>query len=182
SFVRFCILAVCIVPASASAITVTSRSVLADPFTNTLYFSVTFSGVPDFHTVDGVGRQKDEFQFFVRYGTADPPLLPSSHPQALVRSGEVHTTNQLTVVDAQPFGQGPGGWGPIRGTTPYSLTGQTVTFSMPWSMLGDADGHFQYVLLVVNFGATTYMQPGVSEFGSVPAATTRWSRVKRLSR
>ena len=155
SLVRACILASCLVPVTASAVTVLSRSVLADPFTNTLHFSITFSAAPDFYTVDGAGRQKDEFQFFVRYGTSDPPFSPYGNPQVLVRSGEVHTTGQLTVVDAQPYGAGPGGWGPIRGTTPFNLSGQTVTFSMPWSLLGDADGHFQYVLLVVSFGGTT---------------------------
>src|SRR5262249_25458505 len=47
------------------------------------------------------------------------------------------------------------GWGPIRGSVPYVLSGKTVTFQIPASVL-NVQGPFGYTLELMVYGADSF--------------------------
>jgi hypothetical protein len=178
------IFAILLAPAAAPALQIVSHVEHYDAPSQTFHFSITFSGPPDFFTVDQYGRTKDAFQYWITWALhISDPLYPLGTPDVLVRGVEINTAGGIPIRDRSGEG-GPnsGGWGPIRGIVPYQLSGPTITFDVPQAMLGDPDGKFSYYLGVFVYGATTDERTGVSDDNTVSAARESWGRIKRLYR
>jgi hypothetical protein len=170
--------AVLTAPRSAVALTIGPHLELYDPADDTFYFSLTLSGVP---VLDA--ETHDSFQYWISWDLhPGDPLYPFIHADVIVRGGEI-TGGQIPIRDATGDG-GPnsGGWGPIRGMVPYTLTGSTITFAVPRALLGDPDGSVSYFVGVLFAGGFTDTRTGNSTTGSVPTVRTTWGRVKALYR
>jgi hypothetical protein len=46
-----------------------------------------------------------------------------------------------------------GGWGSIRGSVPYTLSGNVFSLLVPLELIGDTDGKFSYQLMWYEYGA-----------------------------
>ncbi len=164
-------------PARAQVSIVDSHASI-DPLTLRTSFSITFSSPPDFFTVDGFGRARDLFQYWIDFS---PPYAFNSI-QVIIRSAEIHQTGKLSVCEAAGSG-GPGGWGPVRGEADYQLVGNTLTFEFPLQVIGDPDGTFWYELQSYFYGGTvTQGHQRIVTFGG---STTKldgstWGRLKQL--
>lgn len=153
-----CILVLFIIlfSSNANALLVSDHSVVVK-LDNTVDFSITFNGIPDFHTVDVADRQKDAFQFYIdNDDICNQGNCYGIFSDAIIRGPEIHFNDDLRIRNLQgDGGVGSGGWGEIAGIVDYTLTGSTVTFNTPFSLIGEGDGDFSYQLLVVNYGAST---------------------------
>src|SRR6056297_1709877 len=83
------LLATCVATA-ASAATVTAVSVINDVPNGRVDFKLTYDVAPDYLTVDGFGRQKDEFQFYIDVDGIDPTPFSASTAETIVRGGEIN--------------------------------------------------------------------------------------------
>jgi hypothetical protein len=146
----FCIVA----PAQGAAIKFLSQTASFDPATDLVTFTIDFDQPPDFFTTDGVGRQADNFQYYI---LGDPSLGYPAEYDSIVRGEEIHMANAIPIRSAVPGVSDPasGGWGAIRDVVPYELNGSLLTFSAPLASLSNhsVDGHFTYDLEVFGFGA-----------------------------
>ncbi len=134
-----------------------SESAVFDPLSNRIDFTITFDRSPDFYTVDSFGRQADAFQYWIFYD--NNPFQPPANPflDALIRGGEIFVAGDLRIRDSRPPAVGDpyyGGWGEIRATVPFVLSGTTISFSADLVDIGDSDGQFAYRLETYEFGAT----------------------------
>lgn len=170
-------------PAMARALTLFGHVEHYDAATDAFEFTIHFSGPPDFMTADSFGRPRDSFQYWIVYPIDRDPFLPYITPDVLVRGDEIRFGGGIPIRDRTVDG-GPnsGGWGPIRGTVPFVLSGSTLTFTVPRSVLGDPDGRFAYYLGVFSFGGTTDFEMGISDSQPVAARETTWGRIKSLYR
>ena len=147
-------------------------------------FSLTFNCVPDFRTVDEYGRSAYNFQFYLATNAVVPPTdqdPPSPYacvirgPEDISVIGEIRVRgNPPELMDTNaPPNDDPlsGGWGPVQGSTLYSMTGPTMTFSLPASAL-NVTGSFAYGLLLVTYGGWSTHYSGLSGhlFGDTPQA------------
>jgi hypothetical protein len=99
------------------------------------------------------GRQKDSFQYFVDSRVNGNVFSPNSD-LTIVRADEIHAADALRIRDSLGDDPGPtsGGWGPIRATVPFTVSGDTVRFTASWEALGQTSTHFQYGLESYEFG------------------------------
>lgn len=142
--------------------------IVATDFTAVMHFSLHFSQMPDFTTLDSAGRQQDSFQIFIAFNPATPnPAYPPS-VDVLVRGEEIHIAHAVRIRDARPPVADPhaGGWGALRGRVPYHVAPQAngtaiLTFSAPFALLGIV-GQFAWALETYNFGAIVDSRQGVS--------------------
>jgi hypothetical protein len=159
---RFMILAgaclILLMPFSAMAVTVLASTVTYDEQAQIFDFSITFSGAPDFFTVDSFGRPAVAFQYYIFFNGVHGRLNADS--DSLVRGSEIHFAGDLRIRDGLKGGSSSdpeaGGWGPLRGAVPFALVGPELSFSAPLAIVGDSDGHFAYRLFTFEFGRTTY--------------------------
>ena len=121
-------------------------------------FTLQFNRAPDFFTSDQYGRQADAFQFYIATSTNIPLFYPPRPYASLIRGGEIYYDNAIvTRNDGPPDDNDPhsGGWGSVRGSVPYTLNADTLTFFVPADVL-DVQGTFAYSLLLTSFGAATH--------------------------
>jgi hypothetical protein len=129
-------------------------------------FMLQFNRVPDFFAADDYGRQADAFQFYIASSTNIPMFYPPRPYRSLLRGGEIQYGNGISIRnDGPPDDSDPhsGGWGSLRGSVPFNLTGQTLTFSVAAAIL-NVQGPFAYSLLLTSFGAQTH-DPYTGESG-----------------
>jgi hypothetical protein len=171
--------------APAHALTIVSHYEGYVASSQTFEFVITFSAPPDFNTVDGLGRRKDDFQYWITWDLHPlDPLYPWIHPNVLVRLS-TQEPGSIAVCNASGGSSDPdctGGWGSRRGTVPFSLTGSVITFVLPRDVLGDPDGVFQYFLGVSSYGGFTDTRTGVSTQGTVATLSRTWGRIKTMYR
>jgi hypothetical protein len=141
----------------ATSFLLESQSAVFNPTTGTVQFSITFNQPPDFFTVDSFGRQANSFQFFI---VGDPSLPYPKNFDSIIRGEEIHITgNTIPTRASTPHDPDPasGGWGPILGEVPFSLSVDTLTFSSPLFLISahSVDGIFTYNLELYEFGALT---------------------------
>jgi hypothetical protein len=134
-----------------------SDSAVFNPVTNDVLFTVVFNQAPDFSTVNQFGAQADSFQFFI---LGDTSLGYPAEFDSIIRGEEIHITgNALRVRNAVPSDPDPnsGGWGSIRGSIPFNVNSNVLTFSAPLQLFSDhsSDGNFAYWLESYQFGAQT---------------------------
>lgn len=171
------------VPAPARSLQIVSHIEGYDPATSMFYFLIQLNAPPDFFTVDGVGRPRDSFQYWICWDSAAGWLRTYTQPDVLIRGGEIRTLGGIPVRDRTGTPSGPGGWGPVRGIVPYTLTGSIIQFQVPRPVLGCPGNQFYYYLGVTEYGGTTSSRDGVSgQPGPVPTTTATWGRLKTLFR
>jgi len=141
--------------------------------TGMAHFALQFDRAPDLFTVDAVSRQADTFQFWTDTVAADPIAstdagVAGAGPlgtQAVLTAVDIPSTGKLTYIWPQDPGYtGPrdsGGWGIVEAQGAYVLSGDTVTFDVPLSLLRAPDGKFYYGFETYQYGAWA----GVDYFG-----------------
>lgn len=149
-----------------SPLTFWAYSAKVDASDQTATFTIRFKAVPDLYTTDPNGQIKDSFAFWVdpdapnAYDRAFDHLigdLPNSK-QTFIASSTIADVGQLQTSWVQdsttyPGPWGANGWGSVEGYVGYTLTGRTLSFDVPLSMLQDTDGRFYYSLMVLRYGA-----------------------------
>jgi hypothetical protein len=135
---------------------------------DTVTFHLVFDSHPDFSTLDQQGHPVDEFQFAISSGPSVPRDF--SGISTIIRGGEIYVNGDIRIRDTGPGADLPvsGGWGPVRSSVPFSLSGNTLTFSASDSLLGaDANtGAFGYILSFIHDGGTTGQPNVYGEFGA----------------
>jgi hypothetical protein len=127
---------------------------------NSDLFEAVFTGVPDFTTTDVFGRQNDAFQYFIEYSlTGGNPVAPPN-VNIIVSGANIASLGDVTVQEAHPFGEGPGGWGPLIDQVPYTLAAlpsgeQVLLFDVPLSILAAPGNTFQYGFETYRYGVDT---------------------------
>ena len=133
-------------------------------------FTLQFNRAPDFFSSDQYGRQADAFQFYIATSTNIPLFYPPRPYASLIRGGEIYYDNAIVIRnDGPPDDNDPhsGGWGSIRGSVPYTLNADTLTFFVPADVL-DVQGTFAYSLLLTSFGAATHNPYTGDSGGPIP--------------
>jgi hypothetical protein len=133
-----------------------SWSTVNDSSVRTTTFEIKFNESPDW--------QADSFQIYTDinpFGPADfyhsDQCLPGC-VKAIIRGAEIHSgSSELPIrrVDLSYVptpGDGSGGWGPKIGEIPFLLRDETLSFTVPWTMLATDDGKFYYRLETFEFG------------------------------
>jgi hypothetical protein len=199
------VLAVCagglfagIVPPASGGLTIISQSATADARDQKVTFELTFNRPPDFSTVDSLGRAQDAFQYEIDPNSFDINQSSFLNIRSVIRGSEIGKANQLPIRDGFQSGVDPnpaaGGWGPVRGTVPFTLTGSRLTFAPTFSDLDTRDGAFAYRVFTTNYGATASeasgrsislppaMQAGTAMLALITAAAIFHRRHRRKSR
>lgn len=125
----------------------------------TANFSLTFNQAPDFYTLDSLGRPADSFQIDFN-GAYSPNPGPQgnfvNNFTSVVRGDEIHVANNIRIRGtAGDGGPNSGGWGAIVGAVPFSLIGDTISFSVPTKDLGWTGHSVQFTTLSLADGAQT---------------------------
>ena len=56
------------------------------------------------------------------------------------------------ILASQKFLSSSGGWGSIRDSVPYTLSGNVFSLLVPLELIGDSDGKFSYQLMWTEYG------------------------------
>jgi hypothetical protein len=145
-------------PSAKADFLLESQSLTVDRKDQTADFSLTFNQAPDFTTLDSLGRPANSFQ--IEYAANyDPSIKFQKSLTGIVRGDEIHIADDLRIRSANGNG-GPdaGGWGPIVGSVPFSLIGDTVSFSIPTVDLGGFTKTSAYDVFSLAYGKQTVNQ------------------------
>jgi hypothetical protein len=137
-----------------ASFTIISDSVKIDDADRTTSFSLQFDFHPNFTATDHLGRQIDSFQYFIDPNTSGNPLSPTAG-DTIIRGEEIHAADALRIRNATGDHSGPsaGGWGAIRGTVPFTVSDDSVQFTVGWHVLGETGDHFKYAVQTYEFGS-----------------------------
>jgi hypothetical protein len=146
-------------PAEA-ALLVLSQSAEVNLANNSVLFQIEFNRVPDFFTTDEYGRQADSFQYYIDADGGFPIFRGTdiyySNLESIIRGSEISLAGDVRIRNALPPDpdlSSSGGWGSIRGSVPYTLSGNVFSLLVPLELIGDTDGRFSYQLLWTEYGA-----------------------------
>jgi len=145
-------------PAEA-ALLVLSQSAEINLANNSVLFQIEFNRAPDFFTTDEYDRQADAFQYFIDADGGFPIFKGTdiyySNLESLIRGSEIHLAGDVRIRNALPPDpdlSSSGGWGSIRGSVPYTLSGNVFSLLVPLELIGDTDGKFSYQLMWTEYG------------------------------
>ena len=161
-----------VAPAARADFALVSQDLTVNRQADTVHFALAFNQAPNFYSVDADGRPANSFQVEFNGASALPNDLT-----AVVRGDEIHIANAVRV--RSPFGDGgadAGGWGPVVGTVPFSLTGNTVAFTVPAADLGWTGGAWTASTFSLNYGDLTAQQT----VSSVPTPPAFWGGLAGL--
>jgi hypothetical protein len=120
---------------------------------------------PAHPVVDALGRQEFDFQY--------------QTPDAVIRRSELHVSGDMIRVRAisPPDDSDPlsGGWGAVIDSVPWTLSGATMTFSIPFRFLNASGPEFSYFVFPAQFGAADQFLTGMTIAGNpntIPEAST----------
>jgi len=146
------------VPAEA-ALLVLSQSAEVNLASNSVLFQIEFNRTPDFFTTDEYGRQADSFQYYVDADGGFPIFKGGefyySNLESIIRGSEIYLGGDVRIRNAfppDPELSSSGGWGSIRSSVPYTLSGNVFSLLVPLELIGDTDGKFSYQLLWTEYG------------------------------
>lgn len=146
-----------------------ARSALAtlsqDTAAGTETFSIDFGHTPDLSDVDVSNRPADAFIIEIAAADSNPALNPTT----VIRSSEVRFVDAIVLRDATPADTTDphaGGWGATRGSVPFTIDGNDVSFTAPLELMGVPDGKFKYTVSTSHYGLETGFVQG--EFVPVP--------------
>jgi hypothetical protein len=145
------------VAADSAQFQIVWQSAVADPAREQTTFELTFNRAPDFTTTDALGRPANAFQYF--YDAAgESDFLPSASV-VVIRGTEIRFDDRIPVRNSLNLGDKfhphAEGWGDDRGEAPFELRDRTLTFTVPWRILGEEDTHFSYDLFALEYGELT---------------------------
>jgi hypothetical protein len=146
-------------PAEArAAFEIVSHSVEASEAERATTFRVSFNRRPDFFSVDEFGNPHDSFQYFYDSQPAEADL--EGPDVVILRGPEIRFDNDIPVRDSlNPDGEdhpNAEGWGRKRGSAPFEMDGEaSLTFTVPWTLLGETDEQFAYTLFALDRGELT---------------------------
>ena len=135
-----------------------SQSAVFNPASQEVQFTIEFNQAPDFFTVDAFGRPENSFQYFI---VGNPKLPYPQNYDSIIRGDEIHVTmDTIRVRNSFPpnyADPNSGGWGSIRGSVPFILNDNILTFSTPLDLISNhsIDGNFNFRLDTYVFGSTT---------------------------
>jgi hypothetical protein len=112
-------------------------------------------------TTGPYGQQTNSFQFYI--GTT-LSFFPNG---SIIRGEEIHYGGGIPIRDATGSEPNPpsGGWGPVRGTVPFTLSNNILDFVVSFAVLNEPTGQFSYLFGAYSFGATTQQFSGTSDGG-----------------
>ncbi len=162
------------VPAEA-ALLVLSQSAEVNLDSSSVLFQIEFNREPDFFTTDEYDRQADAFQYFIDADGGFPIFKGTdiyySNLESLITGWQIHLGGDVPIRNALPPDpdlSSSGGWGSIRGSVPYTLSGNVFSFLVPLQLIGDSDGKFSYRLEWYEYGGVG----GYIEAETVPEPAT----------
>jgi hypothetical protein len=139
-------------------------------------FSLTFNQAPNF-TVGSDGDPVNSFQ--VEFdGAPSPGSTVPDDLTAVVRGDEISAANAIRIrTPTGNGGPGSGGWGPVVGTVPFSLAGDTIAFTVPTAELGWTGGVWGASVYSLADGNLTAQQ----SVSSIPAPPAFWAGLAGLT-
>ena len=165
----------CLATRGMAGLQIVSQVAAVDEPHRQAVFSIFFNRSPDFAARDSSGRPLESFQYEVMPGPADMAGWSLAAVEAVVRGDEVDPGGRLPIREGFEPASDPdpraGGWGPVRGTVPFVLEGDRLTFTAPLSLLEDPSGEFAYRLLATTSGQTTSVVEGTA----VPGPPALWT-------
>jgi hypothetical protein len=170
-------------PAEA-AFMVLSQSAEVNLDSKSVLFQIEFNRAPDFFTTfTEYNRPADTFQYYID-ADGGLPIFKNKigepyfiNLESIIRGDEIYLEGDVRIRNVSPSDPGfsSGGWGSIRGSVPYALSGNIFSLLVPLELIGDTDGHFSYQLYWGEYGgaegyidAETVPEPGTI-FGSFMA-------------
>lgn len=141
-----------------AALLVLSQSAEVNLASNSVLFQIEFNRAPDFFTTDEYDRQADSFQYFIDADGGFPIFRGTdiyySNLESIIRGEEIHLGGDVRIRNAWPPDPDISvGWGSIRGSVPYTLSGNVFSLLVPLQLIGDSDGKFSYRLEWYEYGA-----------------------------
>lgn len=136
------------------AFSILSDSATVDLKSQQVTFKIEFDQVPDFSSIDEYNRAANSFQYYINCDN-DGSALDYSLLDLLIRGEEIKIAGEIPIRNAFPGDETDlhsGGWGSVRGTVPFTMNQNIMTFSVPLAMLGETDGHFTYDLETYEYG------------------------------
>jgi hypothetical protein len=161
-------------PAEA-ALMVFSQSAKVNLDSNSVLFQIEFNRPPDFFTTAEDGIQADFFQYYINADGGLPVYRDYSELESIIGGEDIAVGGNVGIRNAWPLdpdGLSSGGWGSIRGSVPYTLSGNVLSLLVPLQVIGDSDGKFSYVLQWGEYGAQQGWIEKEAEVEAVPEPTT----------
>lgn len=142
----------------ASVFEIADQSVQPDPSSQTTAFHIIFTEPPDFFGFDSTGRPKQAFQYFYD-ADANADGIFFGESVTVLRGPEIPFDNVIPIRETlnetgEEFPHAEG-WGKSRGDVPFTLDDRTLTFTVPWNLLGETDNQFSYHLILLQQGELT---------------------------
>ncbi|HEY9811983.1 MAG TPA: PEP-CTERM sorting domain-containing protein [Candidatus Sericytochromatia bacterium] len=153
---------------------VLSQSAKANLDSNSVLFQIEFNRAPDFFTTDEYDRQADFFQYYINADGGLPVYRDYSDLESII-GGEIAVGGNVGIRNAwppDPDWSSSGGWGSIRGSVPYTLSGNVLSLLIPLQVIGDSDGKFSYVLQWGEYGGQQGWIETEAEAEAVPEPAT----------
>ncbi|MCC6660412.1 MAG: hypothetical protein IT437_05955 [Phycisphaerales bacterium] len=158
-------------PAWAQPLRIMDSTIRFDTAAQTVSFELDFNHKPDFFTLDAGGRQADSWQInldiapgYNGFGGTSP------YPwETIIRGEEIHVNDDIRIRD-HVLGPSPdpvsGGWGPLTGAVPYTITDKRQKFTVPFNLLNTQTGTFRFEIETYQYGQ---VQSHTIKGGSIPA-------------
>jgi hypothetical protein len=158
-----------------AGLSIVSQQVDVDRADHEVVFTLDFNHAPDFKTVDSLGRHLDSFQYEIVPNTSTPiDQLPFASVGAVIRGDEIGSGHVVPIRNGFSKGVDPnpaaGGWGTVRGTMPFTVSGNNLTLTASFNQIGTNNGVFSYRVFTTNFGSTVSSIDSVSISVPTPAA------------
>src|SRR5687768_16650859 len=137
-----------------------SQSHVVDAARRQTMFMLEFSEPPDFRRTvtaapGGVRVEANAFQIFYGSSLIGEDVLGKD--VVVLRGPEIRYDGDLPVRDTLGMDEDPraGGFGPMRGSVPLELVDDTVTFTVPWKLLGESDTEYRFTIEAYERGELT---------------------------
>jgi hypothetical protein len=148
-------------------VNIVSDQVVYHPETGLIDFRIEFASTPDLDTMDQFGRRKDEFLYGISFDDStwwqrfkDYFTLPDK--LFLVKPSDTRKDRVLEVMAIDLRNEQNDH---IVGVAPFEQSGNIVTFTLPVSVFGQADGIFAYHLYTINYGGSAIDDPKTQTAG-----------------
>lgn len=113
---------------------ITNNSIVVDKTARRVDFTITFSDVPDFYSLDLASRPANSFQFYIYSAAPQNDVC-----DYVLRGDEIHTTNMIMARRCRPpsVDVDGHGWGIVAGSgVPFSMNQNTISFDIPFATIG----------------------------------------------